>query len=184
VIVLCENVHKTFSHKSKTPDSIHWVNPYDNHLLCTLSPTNLLPTLRYMCFLYVSPQFYHIHSNEFYTESSSPCHHQPDCENPHQLQTWICSGIHFIEPSFPCVHSFQTILKYEVDVWRETWIIFPWDRSRLVCDTVVFVSVFWRYDLKTLFLKSKFFSLFFVGGDSLKALGSHGGVGWELRRFY
>jgi hypothetical protein len=32
----------------------HWVSPYDNHLPCTLSPTNLLPTVDYFCFLYVS----------------------------------------------------------------------------------------------------------------------------------
>ena len=31
----------------------HWVSPYDNHLLCTLSPTNLLPTVRYLRFLCV-----------------------------------------------------------------------------------------------------------------------------------
>jgi hypothetical protein len=29
-----------------------------------------------------------------------------------------------------------------------------------------------------------FFVLFYGGGPSVKALGSHGGVGWELRRLY
>ena len=43
VIVLCENVYKTFNHKSNKPDWSRWVNPHDNHLLWTLSPTNLLP---------------------------------------------------------------------------------------------------------------------------------------------
>ena len=51
--MLCENVYKTFTHKSNKPDSSHWVSPYDNHLLCTLSPTNLLPTVGYFRFLYV-----------------------------------------------------------------------------------------------------------------------------------
>jgi hypothetical protein len=53
VIVVCENVYKTFTHKSNKPDSSHWLTPYDNHLLCTLSPTNLLPTVGYFRFLYV-----------------------------------------------------------------------------------------------------------------------------------
>ena len=47
------NVYKTFTHKSNKPDSSHWLTPYDNHLLCTLSPTNLLPTVGYFRFLYV-----------------------------------------------------------------------------------------------------------------------------------
>ncbi len=51
--MLCETVYKTFTHKSNKPDSSHWVSPYDNHLLCPLSPTNLLPTVGYLCFLYV-----------------------------------------------------------------------------------------------------------------------------------
>ena len=54
MIVLCENVYKTFTHKSNKADSNHWVSPYDNHLLCTLSPTDLLPTVDYFRFLYVS----------------------------------------------------------------------------------------------------------------------------------
>ena len=32
--------------------------------------------------------------------------------------------------------------------------------------------------------KAIFFTLFFVREPSVKALGSHGGVGWELRRLY
>ena len=52
--MLCENVYKTFTHKSNKPDSSHWLTPYENHLLCTLSPTNLLPTVGYFRFLYVS----------------------------------------------------------------------------------------------------------------------------------
>ncbi len=31
-----------FTHKSNKVDPKHWVSPYDNHLLWTLSPTNLL----------------------------------------------------------------------------------------------------------------------------------------------
>ena len=31
---------------------------------------------------------------------------------------------------------------------------------------------------------SSIFTLFYGGGPSVKALGSHGGVGWELRRLY
>ncbi len=41
MIVLCENVYETFTHECNTPDSRHWVRSYDNHLLCTLSHTNL-----------------------------------------------------------------------------------------------------------------------------------------------
>ena len=52
--MLCENVYKTFTHKWNTPDSSHWVRSYDNHLLCTLSHTNLLPTVGYLCFLFVA----------------------------------------------------------------------------------------------------------------------------------
>jgi hypothetical protein len=37
--------------------------------------------------------FYHIRSNELYTESSSPCHHQPGCENPHQFQQSVRESI-------------------------------------------------------------------------------------------
>ena len=48
VSILSENVYKTFTHKSNKTDSNHWVSPYDNHLLCTLSPTNLLPTVGYL----------------------------------------------------------------------------------------------------------------------------------------
>jgi hypothetical protein len=48
VIVLCENVYKTFTHKSNKTDSNHWVNPYDNDLFWILSPTNLLPTVGYL----------------------------------------------------------------------------------------------------------------------------------------
>ncbi len=51
--MLCENVYKTFTHKANKPDSSHWLTPNDNHLLCTLSPTNLLPTVGYFRFLYV-----------------------------------------------------------------------------------------------------------------------------------
>ncbi len=50
----CENVYKTFTHKWNTPDSSHWVRSYDNHLLCTMSHTNLLPTVDYLCFLFVA----------------------------------------------------------------------------------------------------------------------------------
>ena len=53
LIMLCENVYKTFTHKWNKPDSSHWVRTYDNHLLCTLSHTNLLPTVGYLRFLFV-----------------------------------------------------------------------------------------------------------------------------------
>jgi hypothetical protein len=37
--------------------------------------------------------FYHILTNELYTESSSPWHHQPVCENPHQFQQSVRESI-------------------------------------------------------------------------------------------
>jgi hypothetical protein len=37
--------------------------------------------------------FYHIRSNEHYTELSSPCHQQPGCENPHQFQQSVPESI-------------------------------------------------------------------------------------------
>jgi hypothetical protein len=49
-------VYKTFTHKSKKPDYIHWVSPYHNHLH-TLSQSYQPPsTVDYLCFLYVSLQ--------------------------------------------------------------------------------------------------------------------------------
>jgi hypothetical protein len=38
-------------------------------------------------------KFYHIHSNELYTVSSSPSHRQPGCENPHQFQQSVRESI-------------------------------------------------------------------------------------------
>jgi hypothetical protein len=67
VIVLRENVYKIFTHKSNKPDSSHSVSPYDNHPLCPLSPTNILPVVGYLFFMYVS-------SSSVKTPSS--CHHK------------------------------------------------------------------------------------------------------------
>jgi hypothetical protein len=49
--------------------------------------------------------FYHIRSNELYTESSSPGHHEPDCENPHQFQQSVREFIELNHLSTAQMHS-------------------------------------------------------------------------------
>jgi hypothetical protein len=50
-----QNVYSLANQRNQTQTTVGWacVRPYDNHLLSTLSPTNLLPTVGYLCFLYV-----------------------------------------------------------------------------------------------------------------------------------
>ena len=48
-----KRLQNVYSQSNKS-DQSHWVSPYDKHLLCTLSPTNLLPTVGYLRFLYAS----------------------------------------------------------------------------------------------------------------------------------
>ncbi len=62
-----------------------------------------------------------------------------------------------------------------------------WRWCALLCATAVFTSTFLRDALKTLDEfpgKASSLPFFFVGGSSVKALRSHGGVGWEPRRLY
>jgi hypothetical protein len=125
--------------------------------------------------------FYRIHSNTLYTGSSSPCHHQPGCENPHQFQQSVRESIALNHLSTGHMHSSPHQNMTKMFAGHQLFSLV------FLCATVTFVSTFSRrHDLKTLEFpeKASFYPFFFVGGPSVKALGSHGGVGWELRRLY
>jgi hypothetical protein len=49
--------------------------------------------------------FYHTRTNGPYTQSSSPCHHQPDCENPQQFQQSVRESIVLNHLSAAQMHS-------------------------------------------------------------------------------
>jgi hypothetical protein len=58
-----------------------------------------------------------------------------------------------------------------------------WRWGALLCSTAVFASLSRSMSRKDLTNFRNPFLHFFMGGpSSLKSLGSHGGVGWELRR--
>ncbi len=69
----------------------------------TLSPYYHIPVDVWSVPMY--HPFYHIRSNELYTESSSPCHHHPGCENPHQFQQSVRESFVLNHLSGAQIHS-------------------------------------------------------------------------------
>ncbi len=71
--------------------------------------------------VYMYHPFYHTRSNGLYTESSSTCHHQPDCENPHQFQQSVRESIVLNHLSTSQMHSNP----YQLDEFPESKFFYP-----------------------------------------------------------
>ena len=164
------------TNQTETTESVHSSRSHStnyNHLLCTLSPTNLLPTVGYLCFLYAPS------SSSVKTPLSSQVGNLvlvPDfnvISSVSVLSMVLSLSVSCCFPSERCGG-----LLFSTDCVRQ------WSRCVFLCDTVDFVSVFWWYPLRTLdeFPEKPKFNPFFLLCSCPLALGSHRGLGWELRR--
>ncbi len=72
--------------------------------------------------------------------TSSPCHHQPDCENPHQFRQSVRESIALKHLSAAQMHSnpYQSRTSWFLKTKASTFV--PWARLRLVVFVLVLLS--------------------------------------------